>query len=201
MARPRKTPRERLLDAATKEFAAHGLAGARIESIANRAKMNKQLVYHYFGSKQGLYEAVFEDNIAENIGRAFPPGEDRTYSDVTMEELQINNSRDTQLFHRLLMFEALSGERSIHKESERRAVYDKLVDRVREAQDRGEVDPSFDPAMFYLAMLSMQLMPAMLPNVVQLATGQDSRSEEFLQAWGELIAQFVARFAPAPTPE
>ncbi|MFD4511194.1 TetR/AcrR family transcriptional regulator [Streptomyces sp. NPDC058457] len=200
MARPRKAPRQRLLDAAVKEFAAHGFAGARIDAIARRAGMNKQLVYHYFGSKQAIYEAVFEQVIAENTSRAFPPGEDRKYSEVTMEELRINNSRDTQLFHRLLMFEALSNERGIHKEAERQAVYDKLVERVRNAQDQGEIDPAVDPALFYLAVLSLQIVPAMLPKVVRLATGRDPESEEFLQEWGELLAQFVARFAPADSP-
>ncbi|MFC8435141.1 TetR/AcrR family transcriptional regulator [Streptomyces sp. NPDC057253] len=200
MARPRKAPRQRLLDAAVKEFAAHGFAGARIEAIARRAGMNKQLVYHYFGSKQAIYEAVFEQVIAENINRAFPPGEDRKYSEVTLEELRMNNSRDTALFHRLLMFEALDSEREIHKEAERRAVYDKLVERVRKAQGQGEIDPSVDPSMFYLAALSMQIVPAMLPKVVRLATGQDPESEEFLQEWGDFITQFVARFAPADSP-
>ena len=201
MARPRKSPRERLLDAAAKEFAAHGFAGARIESIGNRAKMNKQLVYHYFGNKQAIYEAVFEHIIADNISLAFPPGEDRTYSEAALEELRLNNSKETALFHRLLMFESLAGGNSIHMDAERRAVYDKLVGRVRASQDRGEIDPSVDPALFHLAVLAMQILPAILPNVVQLATGRDPRSGEFLEQWGALMTEMIDRFAPAATAE
>jgi AcrR family transcriptional regulator len=50
--------RERILQAAESEFATAGLAGGRVERIAAKAGVNKQLVYHYFGSKAGLYDAV-----------------------------------------------------------------------------------------------------------------------------------------------
>jgi len=52
--------RRKLLVAARREFAASGLAGARVDEIAARAGVNKQLVYHYFGDKDALYLAVLE---------------------------------------------------------------------------------------------------------------------------------------------
>jgi TetR/AcrR family transcriptional regulator len=52
--------RRKLLTAARREFAANGLAGARVDDIAARAGVNKQLVYHYFGDKDALYLAVLE---------------------------------------------------------------------------------------------------------------------------------------------
>jgi len=52
--------RKKLLTAARREFAASGLAGARVDEIAARAGVNKQLVYHYFGDKDALYLAVLE---------------------------------------------------------------------------------------------------------------------------------------------
>jgi TetR/AcrR family transcriptional regulator len=52
--------RKKLLTAARHEFAANGLAGARVDDIAARAGVNKQLVYHYFGDKDALYLAVLE---------------------------------------------------------------------------------------------------------------------------------------------
>src|SRR5512136_1030593 len=68
-ARPqRRNPaatRNKLLTAARREFAARGLAGARVDDIALRAGVNKQLVYHYFGDKDALYLAVLEWVYAE----------------------------------------------------------------------------------------------------------------------------------------
>jgi TetR/AcrR family transcriptional regulator len=52
--------RRKLLVAARREFARSGLAGARVDEIAARAGVNKQLVYHYFGDKDALYLAVLE---------------------------------------------------------------------------------------------------------------------------------------------
>jgi TetR/AcrR family transcriptional regulator len=52
--------RKKLLTAARREFASNGLAGARVDEIAARAGVNKQLVYHYFGDKDALYLAVLE---------------------------------------------------------------------------------------------------------------------------------------------
>jgi TetR/AcrR family transcriptional regulator len=52
--------RQRLLTAARREFGRSGLSGARVDEIAARAGVNKQLVYHYFGDKDALYLAVLE---------------------------------------------------------------------------------------------------------------------------------------------
>jgi len=57
---PEKT-RQRVLDAAKVEFARHGLAGARVDAIASRARANKQTIYHYFHNKRDLFLAVLED--------------------------------------------------------------------------------------------------------------------------------------------
>jgi TetR/AcrR family transcriptional regulator len=57
--------RERLLKAATVEFAKNGLLGARVDRIARLAKINKQLIYYHFGDKQGLYLAVLEHVYAD----------------------------------------------------------------------------------------------------------------------------------------
>src|ERR1700761_7495750 len=52
--------RTRILDAAVHEFAAHGLAGARTERIAEAAGVNKALLYYYFSSKDQMYLAAVE---------------------------------------------------------------------------------------------------------------------------------------------
>jgi len=74
--------RRNLLDAARAAFSEGGLEGARVDDIARRAGANKQLVYHYFGSKDGLYTAVLEEVYREIRDQeaalaldAFPPEE------------------------------------------------------------------------------------------------------------------------------
>jgi AcrR family transcriptional regulator len=64
-ARPRvrdaEATKTRILDAAKKEFAKKGLAGARVDDIAEKARANKRMIYHYFASKEGLFQTVLEN--------------------------------------------------------------------------------------------------------------------------------------------
>ncbi|ABE36534.1 bacterial regulatory s, tetR family protein [Paraburkholderia xenovorans LB400] len=52
----------RLLKEARRAFSAHGLAGARIDDIARAAGVTKQLVYHYFTSKEALFASVLDES-------------------------------------------------------------------------------------------------------------------------------------------
>ena len=74
--------RERILEAALKEFSAKGLAGARTEQIAAEAGVNKALLYYYFSSKEKLYAAALEavairvrDSSLAVLNQAASPGE------------------------------------------------------------------------------------------------------------------------------
>ncbi|WP_067812501.1 TetR family transcriptional regulator [Actinomadura kijaniata] len=112
--------RRRIFQAATEEFAAHGLAGARIERIAAAAKANKQAIYLYFGNKEKLFGAVVgakvdevcktgaldPDDVAETVGRLF---------DWYQEHPELV---------RLLLWEALeNGPGPVQGEPERRDAY------------------------------------------------------------------------------
>jgi AcrR family transcriptional regulator len=63
---------QRILLAASEEFSSDGLAGARVDRIAKRAGLNKQLVFYYYRSKAGLYRAAAE-HAAANLTRALLP--------------------------------------------------------------------------------------------------------------------------------
>ena len=67
MAGDSEATRRRLLDAATEEFAAYGIAGARVDRIAEAAKSNKAQIYHYFTNKDGLFDAVFNAMCVETV--------------------------------------------------------------------------------------------------------------------------------------
>lgn len=66
-SRDRRNParnQERILEAATAEFARHGLGGARVDRIAARAGANKRMLYYYYGNKEDLFLAVLESAYA-----------------------------------------------------------------------------------------------------------------------------------------
>ncbi|NUT46511.1 MAG: TetR family transcriptional regulator [Saccharothrix sp.] len=70
MAGDAEATRRRLLDTAAEEFAAHGIAGARVDRIAAAAKSNKAQIYHYFTNKEGLFDAVMSELARETLREA-----------------------------------------------------------------------------------------------------------------------------------
>jgi AcrR family transcriptional regulator len=60
--------RQALLDAAAEEFARHGVDGARVQAVVRRSGVNERMIYHHFGSKEGLYRAVLADHWSDPDG-------------------------------------------------------------------------------------------------------------------------------------
>lgn len=68
-AKPRirdaEATQKRIMVAAKKEFARNGLGGARVDVIAEEADANKRMIYHYFESKEKLFQLVLEEAYAK----------------------------------------------------------------------------------------------------------------------------------------
>src|SRR6195952_4521621 len=79
-----------ILRAAMSEFADKGLGGARMEGIAERAGINKRLIYYYFGNKEALFLSALE----------------ATYADIRDAEraLQLESLSPTDAVRRLVSF-------------------------------------------------------------------------------------------------
>ncbi|MBF6327916.1 TetR family transcriptional regulator [Nocardia transvalensis] len=139
--------RTRLLDAATAEFAAHGIAGARVERIAAAAGANKQLIYRYFGDKEKLFETVLHRLLTQTVQAV----------ELDVDDLPGSVGRlfDHNVAHpehgRLLRWDRL--ERSarvaaiVHTE-----IHQRNVASIETAQRAGTVDDSI-PAVDLLALL------------------------------------------------
>ncbi|MFD7872869.1 TetR family transcriptional regulator [Streptomyces sp. NPDC059766] len=67
MPRDSAATKTRLLDAAFTEFAAYGIAGARVDRIAEAAGANKRLIYVYFGNKEQLFDEVLTRAVTAGI--------------------------------------------------------------------------------------------------------------------------------------
>jgi len=61
------TTRRQILDAAIAEFARYGIAGARVDRIAAAAEINKAMIYAYYSNKDGLFDAVFDAIVVQNV--------------------------------------------------------------------------------------------------------------------------------------
>lgn len=63
MARDAEATKKRILNAAEEEFARYGIAGARVDRIADEAMANKSMLYRYFESKDRLFDEVFSQRV------------------------------------------------------------------------------------------------------------------------------------------
>ena len=142
--------RQRIIDAAVEEFAAHGLAGARIERIAAGASINKAQLYAHVGNKEALFDAAF----AQHVGR---------FTDAVPFDVEDLPGYATRLYDRYVADPALmrlvawarlertpTGDLFTGDEHDD----DKLGD-IRGAQERGLLDPAYEPADLWAILVAM----------------------------------------------
>jgi TetR/AcrR family transcriptional regulator len=169
--------RRKILAAALQEFSAKGIDGARVDAIAARAGVNKQLLYYYFDSKDGLFRAVLRERLATRAPEAAHA--DRT-SPGRLAELQdrLAGERD---WIRLLTWEALErpGRGPVEHEA-RRATLEQWVAAVEAAQAKGALPANLDARQLVLSELGTVLFPLAFPQLTRLVTGQSPTSPEFL---------------------
>jgi TetR/AcrR family transcriptional regulator len=72
MSENEKLTEEKIFEAATIVFEEEGLSGARMQTIADRAGINKALLHYYFRTKDHLFEAVFT-KLAQKMLSKFNP--------------------------------------------------------------------------------------------------------------------------------
>lgn len=151
--------RARILDTARVEFVTNGLNGARVDRIAEQSGVNKNLIYHYFGSKDGLYLEVLEGIYAglrarqqdENL-RELPPAD-------AMARLVANTFDhfvDTPDLIRLMSIENIHYAANLKRSSAVKPLYRGLLDTLdhilRQGQDEGAFRGNVDAIDLYLSI-------------------------------------------------
>ena len=174
------TARSKLLTAAAEEFADKGIAGSRVDAIAARAGVNKQLLYYYFGSKDGLFRALLQLRLARP--KSVPADEDPSTGERMAKAAR--RHLDDQNYIRLLMWEALdsSSDAEMAEEEERRAFYGELIERIRQAQAEGSIPSDLDPTQILLTRIAQLMFPVAFPQITRLVTGLSVDDPEFAEA-------------------
>jgi len=181
--------RELLLNAALDEFSAKGFAGARVQDIARRAGVNKQLISYYFGGKEGLYRAIERRWLEQETTFAQP---DISFEDLIVEYLRANLEDPRML--RLLIWNGLS-DPGIGDDADKAANAAEDVSDLKRRQETGEIAGDFDPALLQLALMGAIAAPIIMPQVVRRLTGLGYDSREFQRAYAEELRRIVRRLA------
>ncbi|CAH1656455.1 MULTISPECIES: TetR/AcrR family transcriptional regulator [unclassified Chelatococcus] len=154
--------RAKILAAATVEFAASGFAGASIDAIASRSQANRRMIYHYFGSKRGLWLAVLEAayeraRVAEvklDLGRLAPEEAMRRLVTFTFDAFV-----GDRVFINLLNSENLHQARHLKTSSRVKEMHSPLIGMISEILDRGVAAGLFragiDPAQLWISIAGL----------------------------------------------
>lgn len=151
--------RERILQVAIAEFADKGLDGSRVDEIARAAVVNKYMLYHYFGSKDGLFLAVLERTYENMRKRQDALVLDGLSPQEAMEKLitiTFNYFVATPEVISLLNTENLHRARHISDSSRIRTMYAPLIETIGTILRQGGRDGVFrkdvDPVELYISI-------------------------------------------------
>ncbi|MFJ5225449.1 TetR family transcriptional regulator [Streptomyces sp. NPDC088400] len=180
--------RRRLLEAATADFAAHGITGARVDRIAAAADINKARLYAYFGDKLGLFDAVFRMHADAVVDQVPFTADDLAQYAAGLYSAALAHP---QLI-RLTAWARLEGVKPT--ETSTRAKEAKLQ-AIAQAQRDGHVRASLDPEDILVLLISMALAwtePALSEVTVPGVPVPDAPASEVLAAAHERRKQALA---------
>ena len=190
---PERT-RERILASALREFSDKGFAGARVDRIARRARINKRMLYHYFGNKASLFREILARKVRERSAWAVTAPADAAESLAFWFDAACRD-RD---WVRLMEWEALgSAEGAVSGDAERRAAFQKGVGQVRERQARGLLRADLDPGHLLLAMVALTTFPAAFPQFTLLLTGLRPTDRAFVTRHAAFLRRLADGLRPA----
>lgn len=178
--------RRRVLDAAATEFAAHGIAGARVDRIAAASRTNKAQMYAYFGSKDGLFDAVFREQLEAIVGSVRLDASDLPGYAVALYDEYLERPELVRLATWARLERMPAGDLLAHV-APLTAV---RLDAIERAQANGYVDPTMDPVDVYalVTAISMTWSPA---SVLVAASRDEDKSVH--QHRRRLLADAVRR--------
>ncbi len=193
-----------ILAVAMDEFSEKGLSGARIDAIAAHARINKRMLYHYYGGKEALYVAVLED----------------IYGAIRTAEtgLDLGHRPPREALRELVLFTwhyfidhpeflSLLGTENLHRGAYLRRsdrvvdLNSPIIDTLQDVLDRGAASgdfrPGIDPLDVYLSMAGLGFF--YLSNRYTLSTvfRRELTKPSELTRWGEHCVEVILRFVAA----
>jgi AcrR family transcriptional regulator len=192
---PERT-RAAILEAARREVADKGLAGARVDVVARRAGTNKRMIYHYFGDKDALYLAVLEDTYRHIRHAERRLDLTRKAPSEGLRELALftwHYYLDHPEFLSILATENLNQARYLRQSKVITEMHSNFIseleDVLRRGREAGEFRAGLDPVDVYLTIASLGFF--YLSNRYTLSTifQRDLMAPAELERWGQHIVE------------
>ena len=190
-----------ILEVATHEFSEKGLAGARIDVIAEAMHTSKRMIYYYFGSKEGLYLAVLEDayrrirSIEADLHlEDLPPEEGLRRLVAHTVDYQFSNPD----FVRLVMNENMLKGAYLSRSKAIQKLNVPAIDRLREVYERGVKDRIFRPGLdavdLHMTISALSFFNVANRHTFSLIFKRDTADPKVFAARRTVIVETLIRF-------
>ena len=190
-----------ILKVATREFSEKGLAGARIDVIAEAMRTSKRMIYYYFGSKEGLYIAVLEDayrrirEIERDLHLEDLPPEDALRKLVGFTvDYQLANPD----FIRLVMTENIHRGEYLAQSRSIRELNVPAIEGLRQVYERGRKAGVFraglDAVDLHMSISALSVFNVANRHTFSLIFQRDLESPAALIARRDSIVEMIVRF-------
>lgn len=190
-----------ILAVATREFAEKGLAGARIDVIAEAMRTSKRMIYYYFGSKEALYIAVLE----EAYRRMREIEQDLHLDDLPPEDALrrlVGFTVDYQWAHpdfiRLVMTENIHRGEYLAQSKAIRQLNVPAIEGLRRVYERGVAAGQFrvglDPIDLHMSISALSVFNVANRHTFSLIFQRDLESAPALSARRESIVEMIVRY-------
>jgi AcrR family transcriptional regulator len=190
-----------ILAAAVQEFSSKGFSGARVDAIAERAGINKRMLYHYFGDKDALYVAVLEGAYTKiRFAERALHLSDRDPEEAVRELVRFTWGyfRQNPEFLSLLGSENLHQAKFLKRSARIFDLHSPLISVISDVLERGvragRFRPRIDPVQLYVTIASLGFF--YLSNRWTLSTifRRDLMRSAEIEGWGEHITDVVLSF-------
>lgn len=187
-----------ILKHAMTEFATKGYDGARVDSIARSFGLSKNMLYHYFGSKEGLFIAVLEDAYEGFRARQQDFQIDSADPVEAMRRLIVHTFSafiENEKFIALLNSENLHKGRHIRRSRIVKSLYNPLIDKIRKILRDGVAQGVFkrniDPIYVYIFFSALAYHYISNRHTLNAILGIDFATPRRRAAWRAYISELI----------
>ncbi len=198
---------DRILTTARDAFAEHGFEGARLDHIAKAAGVTKQLVYHYFKTKEELYGVVLDRVSEEVLTMLDSPDYDLLPPEEAVRRLI---ARIIQAYVERPYIIGMTVDQGLHKGEHisRRSQYmpavrsfvsQRIAPMLARGTAAGVFRPDIDPRLFYWSIFALSTAAFTQNWAMAQSSGIDFSSEDGIGLWRDHVTSFVLQAIQLPT--
>ena len=191
-----ESAKDRILSAAKQVFLLKGMAGSRMQDIADEAGINKAMLHYYFRNKEQLFEMIFKDA----LNKLFPKITDIFESDLSLFEKIENfcseyiNMMQQNAYLPLFVLNEVNKEPTLFTEKffgSKEFPLLKFVAQVETEVKSGKIKP-VSPAHLFINMISMCIFPFLAKPIWMMASGMDElQFRYFMDQRKTEVAKFI----------